>query len=139
MGKINQRLERLLVKSGFPGPDVRILVRNQIYVSLGTSLVVMLITFFSRWSFAYLAGAVLAFVNFWALARIAQYLVHSQKSAPFKLFVIFIGKMTLSGLALYWLIGVERVPHGGLILGLGTVVINLTATGLVQMGQKRPS
>lgn len=139
MGKINQRLERLLVKSGFPGPDVRILVRNQIYVSLGTSLVIMLITLFSRWSLAYLAGAVLALVNFWALARIVQPLVYNQKSAPFLLFVIFMGKMTLSGLALYWLIGVERVPHWGLISGLGTVVINITATGLIQMGQKRPS
>jgi len=137
MSKINQRLERLLVKSGFERPDVRILVRNQIYVSLGTSLVIMLITFFSRWSLAYLGGALLALVNFWALARIAQHLVYDQKGGPFKLFVIFMGKMTLSGLALYWLIGVERVPHWGLILGLGTVVINVATTGLIQMGQKK--
>ena len=137
MGKINQRLERLLVRSGFERPDVRMLVRNQVYVSLGTSLVIMLVTLFSQWSLAYLAGALLALVNFWALARIAQTLVYHQKSAPFKLFVIFMGKMTLSGLALYWLIGVERVPHWGLISGLGTVVINVAATGLSQMGQKK--
>ncbi len=48
-------------------------------------------------------------------------------------------KMTLSGLAFYWLIGVERVPHWGLISGLGTVVVNVTVTGLIQMGNKRPS
>ncbi|MCJ2166116.1 MULTISPECIES: ATP synthase subunit I [unclassified Pseudodesulfovibrio] len=133
---MNQRLERLLIRSGFPKPDVRILIRNQIYVSLGSSLVIMLVTLFSRWSLAYLAGAVIALANFWTFARVTQILVYNQKRGPFLLFVIFMGKMTLSGLALWWLIGVERVPHWGLILGLGTVVVNITATGLNQMGKK---
>lgn len=133
---MNQGLERLLVKSGFNVPDVRIVVRNQVYVSLGTSLVIMLVTLFSRWSLAYLAGAVIALVNFWTLARVAQVLVHDRNKGPYLLFVIFMGKMTLSGLALWWLIGVERVPHWGLIAGLGTVVVNITATGLVQLGKK---
>ena len=136
LGKMNQRLERLLVWSGFERPDVRIVVRNQIYVSLGTSLVIMLATLFSRWSLAYLAGAILALVNFWTLARVVQELVHDRRKGPYLLFVIFMGKMTLSGLALWWLIGVERVPHWGLIAGLGTVVVNITATGLVQLRKK---
>ncbi|MGE4421632.1 MAG: ATP synthase subunit I [Pseudodesulfovibrio sp.] len=136
LGRMNQRLERLLVRSGFTKPDVRIVVRNQIYVSLGTSLVIMLVTLFSRWSLAYLAGAVIALVNFWTLARVTQSLVYDRKRGPYLLFVIFMGKMTLSGLALWWLIGVERVPHWGLIAGLGTVVINITATGLSQLGKK---
>lgn len=135
--KINQRVERLLVKSGFARPDVRILVRNQIYVSLGSSLVIVLVTLASRWSLAFAAGAVLALVNFWALARVAQVLVRSHSGGPWKLFVIFMVKMTLSGLALYWLIGVERVPHWGLISGLGTVVINTSVTGLIQVGRKK--
>ncbi len=135
-GRMNQGLERLLVKSGFRQPDVRIVVRNQIYVSLGTSLVIMLVTLFSRWSFAYLAGALLALVNFWTLARVVQTLVHDRNKGPYLLFVIFMGKMALSGLALWWLIGVERVPHWGLIAGLGTVVVNITATGLSQLGKK---
>jgi hypothetical protein len=46
-------------------------------------------------------------------------------------------KMTLSGLALYWLIGVERVPHWGLISGLGTVVANIAVSGLIQVGRKK--
>lgn len=133
LGKMNQRVERMLVSSGFLVPDVRIVVRNQVYVSLGTSLVIMLVTLFSRWSLAYLAGAILALANFWTLARVAQELVYDGKKGPFILFVIFIGKLTLSGLALWWLIGVERVPHWGLISGLGTVVVNITATGLMQM------
>ena len=134
--RMNQGLERLLVKGGFPKSDVRILIRNQIYVSLGSSLVIMLVTLFSRWSLAYLAGAVIALVNFWTFARVTQVLVYDQKRGPFFLFVIFMGKMTLSGLALWWLIGVERVPLWGLILGLGTVVVNITATGLNLMGKK---
>ncbi|BDQ38155.1 hypothetical protein SYK_25150 [Pseudodesulfovibrio nedwellii] len=133
---INKRLERWLVKSGFPKPDVRIVVRNQIYVSLGTSLVIMLVTLLSRWSLAYSAGAIIALVNFWTLARVAQTLVYDEKRGPFLLFIIFMAKMTLSGLALWWLIGVERVPHWGLICGLGTVVVNITATGLHQLGKK---
>ena len=136
LGKMNQRLERLLVWSGFKRPDVRVVVRNQIYVSLGSSLVIMLATLFSRWSLAYLAGAMLALVNFWTLARVVQELVHDRNKGPYLLFVIFMGKMTLSGLALWWLIGVERVPHWGLIAGLGTVVVNITATGLSQMRKK---
>ncbi|WP_319470354.1 ATP synthase subunit I [uncultured Pseudodesulfovibrio sp.] len=139
LNRINQTVERMLVKSGFALTDVRVLVRNQIYVSLGTSLVIGLVTLFSRWSLAYAAGAVIALANFWTLARIVQHLAHKPGGGPFVLFVIFMVKMTLSGLAFYWLIGVERVPHWGLISGLGTVVVNVTVTGLIQMGNKRPS
>lgn len=134
---INQKVEPLLVKMGFDQTDTRIIIRNQIYVSLGTSLVIVLVTLFSRWSFAFSAGALLALVNFWALARIVQSIVHEPKGGPFKLFVIFMVKMTLSGLALYWLLGVERVPHWGLISGIGTVPLNLTVTGLKLMGNKK--
>ncbi|CCH49789.1 ATP synthase subunit I [Pseudodesulfovibrio piezophilus] len=134
---INQKVEPFLVKGGFKRPETRVVVRNQIYVSLGTSLVIVLVTLFSRWSLAYAAGAILALVNFWALARIAQVLVHDRKNGPFALFVIFIVKMTLSGLALYWLIGVERVPHWGLISGLGTVPLNVAVTGLSQLGNTK--
>ncbi|WP_319541245.1 ATP synthase subunit I [uncultured Pseudodesulfovibrio sp.] len=136
LDRINQRLERWLIKGGFPKPDVRIVVRNQIYVSLGTSLVIMLVTLLSRWSLAYSAGAIIALVNFWTLARVTQTLVYDEKRGPFLLFIIFMAKMTLSGLALWWLIGVERVPHWGLICGLGTVVVNITGTGLQQLGKK---
>lgn len=134
---INRPVERLLAKSGFVHPEVRLILRNQIYVSLGTSLVIVLVTLFSQWSLAFAAGAVLALVNFWALARIVQSLIYVRKGAPFLLFVLFMGKMALSGLALYWLIGVVRVPIWGLVAGLGTVVANIAVTGLVQTGQKK--
>ncbi len=134
---INKKVEHLLVKNGFVRPDIRIIIRNQIYASLGSSLVIMLVTLFSRWSFAYAAGAILALVNFWALSRIAQALVYVPKGGPFKLFVIFMVKMTLSGAALWWLIGVERVPHWGLITGIGTVPLNVAISGLIQVGNKK--
>ena len=134
---MNQALERWLYKRGFQRPEHRILVRNQIYVSLGSSLAIVLVTLFSRWSLAYLAGAVIALINFWALTRIVQHLVVHQKGAPFILFVIFVMKMTLSGVALWWLIGVQQVPHWGLIAGLGTAVVNSTYTGLTQSGRKK--
>ncbi|WP_243544364.1 ATP synthase subunit I [Pseudodesulfovibrio tunisiensis] len=136
MRKLNQMVERLLVRSGFAHPEVRVIVRNQIYVSLGTSLAIMLVLACSPWALAYAAGAVLATVNFWALARIAQQLVYVRKGAPFILFAIFMGKMVLSGLALYWLIGIVRIPIWGLVAGLGTVVANIAVSNLVQMGRK---
>ncbi|WP_247648471.1 ATP synthase subunit I [Pseudodesulfovibrio sp. zrk46] len=134
---INRKLERWLIGRGFRHPDTRIVVRNQIYVSLGTSLVIVLVTLLSRWSFAFTAGALLALFNFWTLARILRNVADGQKKSPFVLFLIFMVKMTLSGLALYWLIGVERVPHWGLISGIGTVPINLTVTGLMQAGNNK--
>lgn len=134
---INQTVERLLYKSGFVQPEVRIIIRNQIYVSLGASLVIMLITLFSQWSLAFTAGALVALLNFWAMARIVQALIFVGKGAPFILFAIFMGKMVLSGLALYWLVGIKQVPIWGLVSGLGTVVANIAITGLVQKGQKK--
>ena len=134
---INRTIEPLLVKWGFQRTDIRIVIRNQIYVSLGTSLVIVLVTLLSRWSLAFAAGAILALINLWTLARVVQTLVYEPKGGPFKLFVIFMVKMTLSGLALYWLIGVEHVPHWGLILGIGTVPLNITVTGLMQLGSKK--
>ena len=134
---INQKLERFLVKNGFEQTDTRIVIRNQIYVSLGTSLVIVLITLFSRWSLAYAAGALLALFNFWTLTRILRNVAHGEKKSTFVLSLIFMVKMTLRGLALYWLIGVERVPHWGLISGIGTVPVNLTVTGLMQAGNKK--
>ncbi|MDD3312301.1 ATP synthase subunit I [Pseudodesulfovibrio sp.] len=137
METINRPVERLLAKSGFVHPEVRLIIRNQIYVSLGASLAIVLVTLFSQWSLAFAAGALLALINFWAMARIVQSLIYVRKGAPFLLFAIFMGKMTLSGLALYWLIGVHRVPIWGLVAGLGTVVANIAVTGLVQMGHKK--
>lgn len=134
---INQTLERFLYRNGFTHTDTRIVIRNQIYVSLGTSLVIVLVTLFSRWSLAYAAGALIALFNFWTLARILRNVAQGDKKSPFVLFLIFMVKMTLSGLALYWLIGVERVPHWGLISGIGTVPVNLTVTGLMQAGNKK--
>lgn len=134
---INRTIEPLLVKWGFQRTDIRVVIRNQIYVSLGSSLVIVLVTLLSRWSLAFAAGAFLALINLWTLARVVQTLVYEPKGGPFKLFVIFMVKMTLSGLALYWLIGVEHVPHWGLILGIGTVPLNITVTGLMQLGSKK--
>ena len=134
---INRTVEGLLTRSGFVHPEVRIIIRNQIYVSLGTSLVFVLVTLFSQWSLAFAAGAFLALINFWAMARIVQALIFVRKGAPFLLFAIFMGKMILSGLALYWLIGVKQVPIWGLVAGLGTVVANIAVTGLVQTGHKK--
>ncbi len=138
LNRINQTVERMLVKSGFALTDVRFsfAIRFTCRWDLSSDRAG---NTFSRWSLAYAAGAIIALANFWTLARIVQHLAHRPGGGPFVLFVIFMVKMTLSGLAFYWLIGVERVPHWGLISGLGTVVVNVTVTGLIQMGNKRPS
>lgn len=133
MGGMNQTVERFLLKrGGFVQPEVRILVRNQLYVSLGATLAIMLVLRCSPWSLAFAGGAVLVTANFWALARIVQELVFVHKGAPFILFAVFMGKMAVSAVVLYAMLVVWKLPVWGLVVGLGTVVVNITATGLNQ-------
>lgn len=134
---MNQAVERFLHKrGGFVQPDIRILVRNQLYVSLGATLAIMLGLQFSPWSLAFAGGAVLVTTNFWVLARIAQALVYVRKGGPYVLFFVFIGKMILTGLALYVMIVPWKLPVWGLVAGLGCVAINVTVTGLIQARRK---
>ncbi len=91
----------------------------------------------SEWALAFAAGAAVATFNFWALARVVQRLVYVQRGAVLTLLLIFYGKLILSGIALYLLIGVWQVPVWSLVLGLSTVVVTITAWGLVHFGRTK--
>ncbi|WP_147819703.1 ATP synthase subunit I [Salidesulfovibrio onnuriiensis] len=111
-------------------------MRSQLYVSLGSAIALLGITLGAAWAVAYAAGAVLITLNLWALARVVQHLVYVRKGATFTLLVIFYGKLIISGLGLYLVLAVWHLPVWGLVAGLSTVVVNLTAWGLKTFGHK---
>ncbi|NMC50514.1 MAG: ATP synthase subunit I, partial [Desulfovibrio sp.] len=47
--------------------DVRTLVRNQLLLAAGSSVLCLAVTGFSAWAWSFVAGAVLITVNFWFL------------------------------------------------------------------------
>ncbi|WP_245533199.1 ATP synthase subunit I [Desulfovibrio oxyclinae] len=112
-------------------------MRSQLMVATTSSLALLVMGMFSVWSLAFMAGAVIATLNFWALARVGQILVHVRSGATLTLLLIFYGKLILSGIALYVLIGIWQVPIWSLLLGLSTVVVTITAWGLVHFGRTK--
>ncbi|KAB1441840.1 ATP synthase subunit I [Pseudodesulfovibrio senegalensis] len=135
---IRQKIDRFLYARGFVHDEVRNLMRSQLCFSLGLAIGLLGVTLGSAWSLAFAAGAVVITLNFWALARIVQQLIYVQKGAVFTLLVIFYGKLILSGVVLYLVLGVWRLPVWGLVAGLSTVVVNITAWGLKNFGQNKP-
>lgn len=130
-------LDRFLLKRGFEHREVRSLVRSQLMVATTSSLALIVMGAASVWTLAFVAGAAIATLNFWTLARVAQHLVYAGSGAVFTLLLIFYGKLLLSGIALYLLIGVWQVPVWSLVLGLSTVVVTITAWGLVHFGRTK--
>lgn len=135
--RMMRALDRFLLKRGFEHPDVRALMRSQLMVATTSSLALLVMGAFSVWSLAFAAGAAIVTLNFWALARVVQQLVFVKSGAVLTLLLIFYGKLILSGIALYLLIGVWQVPVWSLVLGLSTVVVNITAWGLVHFGRTK--
>lgn len=131
---IHQKVDRFLLDRGFVHTDVRHLMRSQLYFSLGLTIIALGITFFSPWALAFAAGAVLIVINFWTLARVVQHLMYARKGAVFTLLIIFYGKLIISGLGLYLVLAVWHLPVWGLVAGLSTVVVNITAWGLKNFG-----
>lgn len=130
-------LDRFLLKRGFEHPEARALMRSQLMVATTSSLALLVMGRISEWALAFAAGAAVATFNFWALARVVQRLVYVQRGAVLTLLLIFYGKLILSGIALYLLIGVWQVPVWSLVLGLSTVVVTITAWGLVHFGRTK--
>lgn len=133
-GTISRRIDRFLYDRGFVHGDVRSLMRSQLYFSLGLAIGLLGVMLGSPWALAFASGAVIITLNFWALARVVQQLIYVQKGATFTLLMIFYGKLILSGLGIYLVLGIWRLPVWGLVAGLSTVVINITFWGLKNFG-----
>ena len=133
---INKKVESFLHRRGFTHPDVRNLVRIQLYLVTGTCLFAAIAFGFAPWALALAAGAVLATFNFWSLAKFGQHLAYMRKGAVVSLLIRFYGRMLLSGLVIYGLIVWGQCSIAALLAGLSTVVVSAIFWGVAGFRQK---
>lgn len=132
--KVRHSVESALYRRGFRQADVRRLVALQIMLAAGLSL---LFAFTGVWGAAFAAGALIATVNFYALARFAQVAIHVPQGAAGAQVMRFFLRLAGTGLVLYGLIIWLRVPLSGLLAGLTTVVVTALAWSATRYsGQK---
>lgn len=134
---MNQSLETWLYAKGFTKREVRQMVRNQLYLAVGSSVLVALFTLFSTWALGFAAGALLITLNFYAIARVAPQLIEVVKGAVLPLLIQFYGRLILTGVCLFVLIAWLKVPVTSLLAGVTVLVVNVTAWGVFYaIGQK---
>ena len=133
---LGQSIERFLYKRGFEHPDVRALMRNQLLLGGGVSLLLLAATALSLWAFAFLAGAFLASFNLWYMSKAVQKLLYVRKGAVTSLLVLFYGRLIVTVLAIMALIIWLDAPVVGLLTGLSTVVVSAITWSLANVMQK---
>lgn len=133
---LGQRIERTLYERGFEHPDVRALIRNQLLLAAGASLILLAATALSAWAMAFTAGSFLATFNFWYMAKAVQKLLYVRKGAVTSLLVLFYGRLIVTVLAIMALIILLDAPVVGLLTGLSTVVVSAITWGLASVMQK---
>ena len=130
MERAQLRMERLLRDRGYTQPEVRRLVVVQVVLAIVTSAVMLAASALGRLGWSYAAGALLATLNFAALARFVQHLVYVQRGAVTALLFRFYGRMLFTGLVLFGLIYSAKASLPGLLAGLSTVVVTGVYWGL---------
>ena len=134
--RINNNIEQGLFKRGYTQPDIRALVKTQIYVAVISSISLALIIR-SSMVLDYIAGTALATLNFLALASIIQQIILVQKTAVTALLVSFYGRLALSAIILYLLIAWAHASVPALLSGLSTVVVSIFIGGAIHyLGKK---
>ena len=134
-GRLNQKVESWLQKRGLVLHNVRILVRNQIYLSI-IGVLITLIFFSSSVWIGFATGAVLGSLNFYFLARLIQELIHIKKGAVTPLLFSFYIRLGLTALVLYIAIVFWNANIFSLIIGLSVVLLNVLIFGATLVGQK---
>lgn len=133
--RINKKIEAFLHGRGLVLHQVRVMVRNQIYLSfLGAAI--FLIFFSSPVFVGFVVGAVLGTFNFYFLARLIQELVHVKKGAVTPLLFSFYVRLGLTGLVLYICIVYWKANVFSLLIGLSVVLLNVLIFGATLVGQK---
>ncbi|MGE4506400.1 MAG: ATP synthase subunit I [Desulfovibrionaceae bacterium] len=133
---LGQRIERKLYETGFVNPGVRSIIRSQIYLAVGSSVLLLAVTALSAWAWAFAAGALLVTVNFWYMAKAVQKLIYVRKGAVTALLLLFYGRLIVTVLAIMGLIIFLDVPVVGLLTGLSTVVVTAITWTLLGVIQK---
>jgi hypothetical protein len=138
MTTLVQKIDAMLYRRGFAVADARKLMRNQLLLAAGASLLVCMGTGFSGWGLSFSAGALIITVNFWWLAKAAQELVKVKSGAVFTLLTLFYGRLIVTGVAIALLVAWLGASVFGLLAGLSTVVMNATLWGVLQIRHKVP-
>lgn len=142
--KTKQKIDSFLRRRGFTHPDIRCLVRNQLYLAAGACIFAAMATgsahwteILTPWAMAFAAGTLLISINFWSLAKFGQHLVFMRKGAAVtSLLIRFYLRLILTGLALYGLIAYCKLPIVAILAGLSTVVVNVIFWGVAGLRQK---
>ncbi|MFN2268205.1 MAG: ATP synthase subunit I [Desulfonatronovibrio sp.] len=132
---MNKRVENFLHRRGIILPQVRLLVRNQIYLSVLGSIL-FLIFFYGSAFIGFFTGAMLGTFNFYFIAKLIQELVHIKKGAVTPLLFSFYVRLGLTALILYFAIVHWNANIYSLLLGLSIVLLNVLIFGATLVGQK---
>jgi hypothetical protein len=133
LGNLDLRIESWLRRRGYVNPGVRGLVKSQLYVATLCSAAALVL--FRPWGPAFAAGALLATVNFFFLAKVIQEIVHVQRGAVAALLFGFYLRLILTGVALFLLIAWGEVSAVALLAGLTTVVVAIFVWSLFIRGK----
>ncbi|MFK4764040.1 ATP synthase subunit I [Desulfobaculum sp. SPO524] len=133
LAMIHENVEARLYRMGYTLRDVRILVRNQLYLATGSVVIAACLGWMYPWLFDFAAGAVLITLNFSSLTQFVQHLVHKRDGAVARLLFRFYGRLFLTGLALFALIVWGNAVVAALLAGLSTVVVTILIWGAAQV------
>lgn len=135
MNRLNAAFERFLHGRGLVLPQVRQMVRNQVYLSLaGTAGSMGFMSWPATAGFA--VGAALGTFNFYFLARLIQELVYIKKGAVTPLLFSFYIRLAVTGLVLLAAMVMLRVNIYALLAGLSVILLNILIFGATLVGQK---
>lgn len=127
------KIEGGLYRRGFEHAETRILVRNQ----LALTLVVAAAAVLGGWAwpglFDVAAGAFLATWNFYFLSKFVHRVLDKQRANVTGMLFRFYGRLILTGVALYALIVMCGSSVVFLLAGLSTVVVTVLIWALARM------
>ncbi|RQD58802.1 MAG: ATP synthase subunit I [Desulfonatronovibrio sp. MSAO_Bac4] len=135
LGRTNRKVEVFLNNRGLIIPKVRVLVRNQIYLSI-LGMLIFWIFFSGSVLIGFVTGAVLGTFNFYFLAKLIQELVHIKKGAVTPLLFSFYIRLGLTALVLFFSIVYWKANIYSLLIGLSVVLLNVLIFGATLVGQK---
>lgn len=132
---IHHKTEAGLFRRGFKAPEVRKIVRNQIYLMCLSLIAAAAFGWIEPVFFHFAAGALLITFNFYYLAKFVQQIVYFSggRKAVIELLVRFYGRLILTGVALFALIVWADVSVTALVAGLSTVLMTILFWGVTQM------
>lgn len=132
---IHHKTEAGLFKRGFKSPEVRKIVRNQLYILCLSLITAAALGWISPIFLHFAAGVILITYNFYSLAKFVQQIVFFRSSgkAVFELLIRFYGRLIITGVALFALIVWAGVSVPALLAGLSTVIVTILFWGATQM------